>query len=318
MGTHRVAPLVLSLPVLLAIGCAAGRSPASVAAVDRTKLPLGDSKYRGSAQRGYVQSCQTSLAGPGGNGGAGGGGAGGDGPWIDATAKTWDATRKIAVTGTVKRTATYSFGLSASARKLTGNGLPSVSGTFPVAADDPAYQYDRNPNTIAGYTLSVSLSARPKMAGTSTCVGGTIGVSSKGLPIYSAFDAEGRDASAHELQDSCGGHPQNTGQYHFHALPACFADSAAKTAHSKLAGYALDGFGIYGHKGVGGKVVTNASLDACHGHTHTIIWNGKRKRMFHYHATYEFPYLVGCYRGTPVTRATGLGIGSPPGGGPPQ
>jgi hypothetical protein len=69
--------------------------------------------------------------------------------------------------------------------------------------------------------------------------------------------------------------------------------------HSALMGYAFDGFGIYGHRGENGKVLTNADLDACHGHTHEILWNGKKEKLYHYHATWEYPYTVGCYRGTP-------------------
>jgi hypothetical protein len=33
--------------------------------------------------------------------------------------------------------------------------------------------------------------------------------------------------------------------------------------------------------------------------------------MYHYVATPDFPYLVGCYRGTPITSATGLHLGRP-------
>ena len=42
-------------------------------------------------------------------------------------------------------------------------------------------------------------------AASPSCVGGTIGVSVLGVPIYSAFDAGGRDAAAHEVQDECDG-----------------------------------------------------------------------------------------------------------------
>ena len=67
-----------------------------------------------------------------------------------------------------------------------------ADGVFPVASSDPAYAYDRNPNSIKGYTLSVEL-PEPKLAASPSCVGGTIGVSVLGVPIYSAFDASSRD-----------------------------------------------------------------------------------------------------------------------------
>jgi hypothetical protein len=86
--------------------------------------------------------------------------------------------------------------------------------------------------------------------------------------------------------------------YHYHNLSPCATDAAL--GHSALVGYALDGFGIYGHHGENGKALTNADLDVCHGHTHEIEWDGKTVEMFHYHATAEFPYTVSCFRGTAV------------------
>jgi hypothetical protein len=68
-------------------------------------------------------------------------------------------------------------------------------------------------------------------------------------------------------------------------------------------GYAFDGFGIYGFYGEDGREITNADLDECHGHSHLIEWDGQTGEMYHYHATREFPYVVGCFRGTPSVRA---------------
>ena len=81
-----------------------------------------------------------------------------------------------------------------------------------------------------------------------TCVGGTVGVMKSGVPIYSAFDATGRDAVANEVQDRCGGHPQRSGQYHYHAVSVCLHDSGRSSRHSSLVGWALDGSGIYGRR----------------------------------------------------------------------
>jgi hypothetical protein len=129
---------------------------------------------------------------------------------------------------------------------------------------------------------------------------GPIGVMLTGAVLFNGLDAAGRDAAAHELQDRCGGHPQMQGQYHYHSLSPCADAGASTSAHSKLVGYALDGFGIYGLRGVGGKLLTNADLDVCHGHVHAIAWRGTNVRMFHYHATREYPYTLGCFRGIPV------------------
>ena len=128
---------------------------------------------------------------------------------------------------------------------------------------------------------------------------GIIGVMISGVALFNAVDEQGRDAVAHEIQDKCDGHPQREGQYHYHSLSRCL-ESAHVNGHSEMFGYALDGFGIYGRYGENGKELTDADLDECHGHTHEIMWDGKPVVMYHYHATREYPYTLGCFKGTPV------------------
>jgi hypothetical protein len=295
-------------------GASKHSTPAARAALNLRKLVLGDKRYVTSGpKKGWVYSCQSQFNG---------GGAFRDGPWIQGS--RWDATQKISVSGSVHHSARFTDSLTSSSLVLAGNGLPPhATGTFPIASSDPAYSYDRNPNSIKSYTLRAALPRTRRGAPQAQCVGGTIGVMRSGIPLFSAFDAGGRDAVAHEIQDRCAGHPQISGQYHYHSLSPCLADTGSRRAHSKLLGWALDGFGIYGYRGPGGEVMTTAKLDACHGHTHTITWQGKRVRMYHYHATRDFPYVVSCYRGKAITSATGLGVGGggpqgePPGGGPP-
>jgi hypothetical protein len=261
------------------------------AAVQPTALPLGDGKVTTTGpKRGWIYSCGS----PG-----GGGGAQADGPWIHGS--TWDSTEKIAVGGSVAWQTTTRFRLAASTRRITGNALPSHrTGVYPIRATDAAYRYDRNPNAISTQTLAYALPASPKIATKASCLGmGTIGVMLTGAVLFNGLDAAGRDAAAHELQDRCAGHPQMQGQYHYHSLSPCAAAGTSTSAHAKLVGYALDGFGIYGLRGVGGKLLTNVDLDACHGHTHAIVSRGKSLRMYHYHATREYPYTLGCFRGTP-------------------
>ena len=77
-------------------------------------------------------------------------------------------------------------------------------------------------------------------------------------------------------------------------------------------GVALDGYPIYGPRGPGGRLYANADLDACHGLTSTVTLGGKRVRMYHYVATLEYPYSIGCFRGTPI-RVTGANPQRPPG-----
>ena len=121
-----------------------------------------------------------------------------------------------------------------------------------------------------------------------------------GAPFFNALDAMGRDAVAHEVQDRCQGHPEASGAYHYHNVTACLGSEHVTGTHSTLVGYAKDGFGLYGNYGQHGEELTNADLDECHGHTHAITWNGAQVSLYHYHATREYPYTLGCYRGTPV------------------
>ena len=313
MRTSRMAaPLLVALAIVAA--CSSDKKPAGAPAsaassipassgattVDVTKLPLGDAKYTTSPQKGSVDSCITSFNG---------GGAFRNGPWIHSDTKTWDATAKIAVNGSIDQHGEITGTHSANGETLAGNGLPTVpTGIFPVASTDEAYDYDRNPNSVKGYALEVQL-PEPAIAASPSCVGGTIGVSVLGVPIYNAFDAGGRDAVAHEVQDSCSGHPEMSGQYHYHSLSACWKDVAG--FDPGLFGYALDGFGIYVERDANGNLPASADLDECHGRTSEITWHGQKVSMYHYVATADFPYLVSCFKGTPITTATGLHLGGP-------
>lgn len=265
----------------------------SASSTDLTKLPIGDGKYATSAQVGYVYACQTTFSG---------GGASSTGPWINSASNTYDYTAKTHVSGAVTwPNAFFTITLSGSSRLVSGNDLPinHTTGTFPIAKTDPAYSYDQNPNTITAQVMTYTLPANPTAAAAPTCVPmGAIGVLTSGVQIFNALDAQGRDAVAHEVQDNCDGHPQLQGAYHYHSLTNCISDPG--TGHSALIGYAFDGFGIYGSRGENGQQLTNADLDACHGHTHAITWDGTSKSMYHYHATREYPYTIGCYRGTAV------------------
>jgi len=73
---------------------------------------------------------------------------------------------------------------------------------------------------------------------------------------------------------------------------------AAAKGRSTLVGYALDGYGIYVERNANGTILTNTELDACHGRTSRVRWNGKVQLEYHYDATLEYPYTIGCFHGT--------------------
>ena len=255
--------------------------------IDEHHLPLGDGKISTSPQRGYVFACQTQFHGHG---------ADVAGNWIHGN--SWDATEKIAVQGNVLwPDAQFTVTEAATARRVVGNGLPvqHSTGIFPILHMDPAYQIDRNPNTITAQQISLSLPLHPELLATPSCVGmGMIGISTDGVAIFNALDAEGRDAVAHEVQDHCDGHPQQAGQYHYHGPSPCIQGVDQRNV---LVGYALDGFGIYSRFDEVGKELSNEDLDECHGRTSPVLWDGKRVPIYHYVMTREYPYTVGCFRG---------------------
>lgn len=268
--------------------------------VDLTHLELGDGKYSTNPQAGYVYSCQTQFNG---------GGATGTGSWMNGDG-TWDATKKAVVDGSVTWPYSFTITVQGSQRVFTGNNLPNhPTGNYPISPSDDAYAVDRNPNSIQEQSVNFSVPANPTAAAQPNCVGGEVGILLSGVVVFNAFDAEGRDAVAHEVQDECDGHPQKDGFYHYHSLSDCIEDTAT-SGHSSLVGYAFDGYGIYGYYGEDGTEVTNEDLDECHGHTHVVEWDGQMVEMYHYHATHEFPYTVGCFHGTPSVRGlSGEGMG---------
>lgn len=256
--------------------------------IDLTQLPLGDKKISTSPKVGYIYACPTK---------GGGGGAQTTGSWIHGS--TWNLKEKLQVQGAVSWPSAQ-FTISTpteSGRIITGNGLPvgSLTGMYPIASTDPAYQVDRNPNTITTQSISYTLPTTPKVESTPSCVPmGAIGVSLNGVAIFNALDAENRDGTANEVQDICGGHPERSGLYHYHGPSSCLPHQNENNA---LVGYAIDGFGIYSNRDAQGIEISTKDLDECHGTTSEVMWDGKKVSMYHYVVTQDYPYTVGCLRG---------------------
>jgi len=265
-------------------------------------LPVGDGKYvTDGAKQGYVYACSgyaTNLK-------SASGGAGTRGPWFVGTTQ-YDINKKAHVQGSVMWQAEFSNKVSGDTRTIVTNDLPDhPTGVFPISAADPAYAYDRNPNSIKGQTFTYDLSAAPSY-GDPSCIGGQVGIMLSGVALFSGFDAGGRDAGAWEVQDSCSGHPEKTGTYHYHTLSSCIKNIDTKT----VIGFALDGFPITGPKVADGNILTTNDLDVCHGLTSQIVLDGKTVTSYHYVMTQDFPYSVACYRGQAI-QPPGMGSGVP-------
>jgi hypothetical protein len=307
---------ILLLPAMLALaGSAAGPSDQNLHrhdVLDIHHLPLGDGRVVAAPKAGFVMSCQTDFSR--------GFGANGAAPWIhvDQThGSTWDLTAKPQVQGNLQwPDAEFSISQTHDAlvvsRLIQGNGLPvkTATGNFPISPADPASAYDRNPNSIHKQSVQLTLPASPQPAAQRSCVPmGMIGVALNGVAIFNALDALGRDAVAHEVQDLCSGHPEPRGTYHYHGPSPCLP---GETQNEQLIGYAIDGFGIYSMYDAGGRELSDADLDPCHGRTSVVEFDGRPQNIYHYVLTREYPYTVGCFMGTPQR----LHQAPPPGGGP--
>jgi hypothetical protein len=256
-------------------------------------LPVGDGKSVTDAPKaGYVYAC----AGYANNLKADQGGAGTRGPWFTNNNTQYDINKKLHVQGVVTWQASFSNKISGAARTIITNDLPNhTTGVFPISAADPAYAYDRNPNSIKGQTLTYSLNSGPAY-GTPKCMGGQAGIMLTGVALFNGFDAGGRDAGAWEVQDSCDGHPQKEGEYHYHTLSSCIKDVSVKT----VIGFGLDGFPITGPQVAANNILTTADLDECHGLTSQVVLDGKNVTMYHYVMTEDFPYSISCFRSTAI------------------
>jgi hypothetical protein len=278
------------------IGQANSKPPNSISVVasqsnpvDLKRLPLGDGKLSNSPKVGWIWACRVDPNA---------GGAFRDGDWIKSDG-TYDFTAKPIVEGNVNWSYRFKMALNGNKRIFNTNDLPNhPTGVYPISPSSNAYLYDRNPNSIAIQNMQVELPANPQLAAQPTCTPGAVGILKTGAVLFNALDAPGRDAVAHETQDACQGHPQQSGVYHYHSATTCLPDKTTQDGHSTLVGYSLDGFGIFGRHGQDGNALQSADLDVCHGHTHAINWDGKQVSMYHYHATWDFPYTVGCMRGT--------------------
>ena len=270
------------------------------AAIDPTALPLYAQAYNTvGARKGSVYVCapmqfqqQPGTAGPSANG-----------PWIDKANATWDFTKKPFVQGNVWwDAAKLTITTTDTDRHFEGNGLPvdAPTGVFPVAKTDPVYTYDRNPNPILEHDVAFSIPKNPTMSASACCAYKQIGITLDGVELHLPFNSYGEDELASVAQDVCTGGSQSNGSYHRHALSECLPGIHDRVA---LVGYALDGFGIFSPYDKDGNELTSADLDECHGTTSEIEWDGRMVTMYHYVMTRDFPYTLGCFRGTPARNA---------------
>ncbi len=188
---------------------------------------------------------------------------------------------------------------------LTSNGVPDHKSAY-FAKSDPRYEaYNgANPNfnangfTIMAQQLTFRIPLHPTASSNHPATPlGPIGIALNGVPIFNQYNGQNRPLTV-EINsfDQYNGHPQMTGQYHYHVEPLALTQ---KYGSSALIGFLLDGYPVYGPV-ENGKRLTDADLDELHGHFGPTADypNG----IYHYHVTADDPYINGAgFYGTPGT-----------------
>jgi hypothetical protein len=161
------------------------------------------------------------------------------------------------------------------------------------------YTFKKNPNSIEAQTLTFKIPINPKEATThSPTPLGPIGISLNGVPFYNQYAGPNQPLTTEIVSfDQYWGHPQQSGQYHYHVEPLYL--TTVKATKSSLLGFLLDGFPVYGPE-ENGVMVTNDMLDEYHGHFSAT--SDYPNGIYHYHITSTDPYINGsAFYGTPGT-----------------
>ena len=150
--------------------------------------------------------------------------------------------------------------------------------------------------------ITMLLPIEPVMAAEPTELGvvGKVGIALDGVPIFS--DAPSIQQTGHmPALDTCGGHVDPGGWYHWHAtstdIETTFADAGVvatcNLGQDKAAqfGYAFDGFPMFGSTEADGSPALG--LDRCNGHIGETVLG----ETYHYHASKDFPNLPPCLVG---------------------
>ena len=120
-----------------------------------------------------------------------------------------------------------------------------------------------------------------------------IGVALNGIVIAGPYDSQGKIAPYNRQVDQCSAHADPEGMYHYHFAPLCMRDAndhmLALDANEQI-GWSFDGYKI---NGLVDRYDHMPEIDTCNGHDH----GGE----YHYHATVDFPFFMGCFKAKPYT-----------------
>jgi hypothetical protein len=157
--------------------------------------------------------------------------------------------------------------------------------------------FKKNPNIIVSQNFTFKIPLNPAVAANHAATPlGAIGVSLNGVAFYNQYAGPNLPLTNEVTSfDQYWGHPQMSGQYHYHVEPLYLTTVKAKK--SSLLGFLLDGFPVYGPDENGAAVT---GLDGYHGHA--TVTTEYPNGIYHYHITNTDPYINGNgYYGTPGT-----------------
>ena len=147
-----------------------------------------------------------------------------------------------------------------------------------------------NPNRISEQNITYRIPLDPSEASNKEATPlGSIGIALNGIAIYNQYAGPNNQALTNEINsfDQYLGHPQQSGQYHYHIEPVYLTENYGKDA---LVGFLLDGFPVYGPE-ENNQTITNNDLDEYHGHFG--VTDDYPDGIYHYHITDEDPYING-------------------------
>ena len=120
-----------------------------------------------------------------------------------------------------------------------------------------------------------------------------IGIALNGVVIAGPYDSKNKIASYSRIVDLCSSHSDPHGMYHNHFTPLCMiSDYGNKPALDilKQIGWSFDGHQI---KGLANRKTHLREIDQCNDHDYV--------GSYHYHATRNFPFFMGCYQAKPYS-----------------
>jgi uncharacterized membrane protein len=180
------------------------------------------------------------------------------------------------------------------------NGMPDHKSAY-YATSNTLYEafsgntfantkFSKNPNSISSQSLTFKIPLNPKVATTHSATPlGPIGVALNGVPLFNQYAGPNQPLTNEIASfDQYWGHPQQSGQYHYHVEPLYLTN--VKASKSALLGFLLDGFPVYGPQ-ENNTAVLESALDAYHGHTSATA--EYPTGIYHYHITSTDPYING-------------------------